>query len=171
MTRLRQMSVIAAVLLTGCGPAVDNAGNAPRLGQWQRESKLLTLVANDVWIDRKDAPFSLPPDSKEVKNCFEPTLKTKGEINRDMLANAEKMCSLETFDEKDGNLTATGSCGPTEKSGMTVAGTIEVTGREREESADAKVAVQLNVRDKSGASERVRVAYETKWTRIGDCPK
>lgn len=171
MKHFAPVSVMAAALLTGCGPVVDNAGNAPRLGQWQRESKLLTLVANDVWMDRKDAPFPLPPDSKEVKNCFEPTLKTQREINRDMLANAEKMCQLETFDDKGGNLTATGSCGPTEKSGMTVAGTIEVTGREREESAEAKVAVQLNVTDKSGASERVRVAYETKWTRIGDCAK
>src|SRR5690606_15881281 len=120
--------------------------------QWQRESKLLTLVANDVWIDRKDAPFPLPPDSRETKDCFEPTLKSRNEINRDMLANADKICRLETFDEANGNLTATGPCGPTEKSGMTVAGTIELTGRERENVAEAKVAVQLNVTDDSGAS-------------------
>lgn len=169
MKRFAHMSVMAAVLLTGCGPMVDNAANAPRLGQWQRESKLLTLVANDVWLDRKDAPFPLPPDSREVRNCFEPTLKTRREINRDMLANAEKLCQLESFEEKDGNLAAAGTCGPTGKSGMTVAGTIEVTGREREESAEARVAVQLNVTDKSGASERIRLAYETKWTRLGDC--
>jgi hypothetical protein len=163
--------MLATGLLGGCGPAVDNAGNIPRLGQWQRESKLLALVANDVWIDRKDAPFSLPPDSTETKNCFEPTLKSGKEVNSDLLANSQQLCRLETFEEKEGKLTSTGTCGPKDKDGMTVTGTIEFDGREREESAEAKVAVLMNVKDKSGTSERVRIAYQTKWTRVGDCKR
>lgn len=163
--------LLTFVLLAGCGPSVDNPGNAPRLGQWQRESKLLALVANDVWIDRKDAPFTLPPDSSEIKDCFEPALKSGKEVSSDLLANSQKMCRLETFEEKEGKLTSTGTCGPTDRMGMTITGTIEFDGREREESAEAKVAVLMNVKDKSGASERVRIAYQTKWTRLGDCKK
>lgn len=163
--------LLAAIPLSGCGPSTDNAANIPRLGQWQRESKLLTLVANDVWIDRKDAPFSLPPDSSEVKNCFEPTLKSGKEVNRDLLANSEKLCRLETFEEKEGKLVSTGTCGPSEKAGMTITGTIEFAGKEREESAEAKVGVSMNVKDETGASERVRIAYVAKWARIGDCKK
>ncbi|MCW3846164.1 DUF3617 family protein [Sphingomonas sp. LB-2] len=163
--------LLTAGLLAGCGPMTDNPANAPRLGQWQKESKLLTLIANDVWVDRQDAPFSLPPDSTEIKDCIEPTLKSGREINRDMLANSEKLCHLETFDEKGGNLTSTGTCGPSDKMGMEISGTVEFEGHEREESADAKVAVNMNVKDKSGATERVRVAYQTKWTRLGDCKR
>lgn len=170
--RLHVPAILAVTMLLGsCGPAVDNPSNAPRLGQWQRESKLLALVANDVWIDRADAPFSLPPDSKEIKDCFEPTLKSGKEISSDLLANSQKMCRLETFDEKEGKLISTGTCGPSNKDGMTITGTIDFEGREREESADAKVGVSMIVKDPSGTSERVRIAYQTKWTRLGDCKK
>jgi len=161
----------ATLLIGGCGPATDNPANAPRLGQWQRESKLLVLVVNDLGIDRKEAPFSLPPDSTEIKDCFEPTLKSGREVNSDLLANSQKMCRLETFDEKEGRLNSTGTCGPTEKNGMAVTGTIEFDGREREESADAKVAVSMNVKDRTGTTDRVRLAYQTKWTRLGDCKR
>lgn len=163
--------LFGTILLGGCGPSVDIAGNIPLRGQWQRESKLLALVANDVWIDRKDAPFSLPPDSTEVKDCFEPTLKSGKEVNSDLLANSQQMCRLETFDEKEGKLVSTGTCGPTSKDGMEITGTIEFDGREKEQSADAKVAVSMNVKDRSGTSERVRIAYQTKWTRLGDCKR
>lgn len=166
-----QALLAATVLLGGCGPMTDNPSNAPRLGQWQHESKLLALVANDVWIDRKDAPFSLPPDSSEVKDCFEPTLKSGKEINSDLLANSQQMCRLETFEEDKGKLVSTGTCGPTTKAGMKVSGTIEFDGREREESAEAKVGVNMIVTDPSGTSERVRIAYQNKWTRIGDCKR
>ena len=170
--RLHVPAILATiVLLGGCGPTTDNPGNAPRLGQWQRESKLLALVANDVWIDRADAPFSLPPDKTEIKDCFEPTLKSGKEISSDLLANSQQMCRLETFDEKKGKITSTGTCGPTEKGGMTITGTIEFEGREREEVAEAKVAVNMIVKDRSGTSERVRIAYQNKWTRIGDCKR
>lgn len=170
--RLHVPAILATtMLLGGCGPAVDNPGNAPRLGQWQHESKLLALVANDVWIDRADAPFSLPPDKTEIKDCFEPTLKSGKEISSDLLANSQQMCRLETFDEKEGKITSTGTCGPSVKGGMTITGTIEFDGREREEVAEAKVAVNMNVKDSSGTSERVRIAYQNKWTRIGDCKK
>lgn len=161
----------ACALLGGCGPVADNASNIPRLGQWQRESKLLALVANDVWIDRKDAPFSLPPDSTETKDCFEPTLKSGKEVNSDLLANSQQMCRLETFEENEGKLVSKGTCGPSEKGSNTITGTIEFDGREREESAEATVGVAMIVRGKDGASERVRIAYRTKWTRLGECRK
>ncbi|MDF7776632.1 DUF3617 family protein [Sphingomonas sp. AOB5] len=166
---IRYASLASLLLLAACGPSIDNPSNLPKLGKWERESKLVALVANDVWIDRKDAPFQLPPDQTEVKDCFEPTLKSQREINRDMLANTDQMCRLEGLEQKGGLITSTGTCGPTEKSGMTITGTIEFNGVERENYADATVSVLMHVKGREGSSERVRAAYSTKWRRIGDC--
>ena len=166
---LALLALLAATSLTGCGPQTDIPGNAPRLGRWERESKLVALIANDVWIDRDKAPFNLPPDSREEKPCFEPMLKTQNEINRDLLANSDSICRLDTLDTQGGLITATGKCGPVDKGGDTITGTIEFTGQERDDRAEATVSVQMLVRGRSGATERVRAAYQTTWRRLGDC--
>jgi hypothetical protein len=155
--------------LAGCGPLVDDPGNAPLRGRWQRESKLLALIANDVWVDRKDVPFKLPEDETVVKECFEPKLKTSDEINDDMLKGNRKMCSFGEIARKGGTFTSSGTCGPQEKSGGTISGTIELTGREAADRAEGKVSATLLLKTRDGASQRVRFGVETKWKRLGDC--
>jgi hypothetical protein len=161
--------LLLPLALAGCGPLVDDPGNLPMRGRWQRESKLLALIANDVWIDRKDVPFKLPEDETVVKECFEPKLKTSDEINGDMLKGNSNMCSFGAIDRKDGKFTSTGTCGPQTKGGGTISGTIELTGREAPDRAEGKVSATLLFKTRDGASQRVRFGVETRWKRLGDC--
>lgn len=167
--RIGAVGLAAALGTGGCGPAVDNPANPPRLGRWEHQSRLVALVANDVWIDRKDAPFTMPPDSKSVEACSEPTLKTRSALNRSLMANTESMCSLGALQQRGGLITASGTCGPTDKEGGTLTGTIEFNGQERETLAEAKVSVVILYKLPSGSTERLRAAYENVWRRVGDC--
>lgn len=161
--------LLAALALSGCGPLVDDPDNAPLRGRWQRESKVLALVANDVWIDRDKIPFKLPADETVVKECFEPKLKTSDQINDDLMSGNKGMCSFGEIERKGGTFTSTGKCGPQNKMGYEVAGTIELTGHEAADRADAKVSATVLVKAKTGVSERVRFGVETRWKRLGDC--
>lgn len=161
--------IAAALLAGGCSPLVDNAANIPQRGKWQRETRLLALVANDVWVDRKRAPFEIPPDTSEIKPCIEPALKSRDEINRDMLGRTQDLCRFDTLDQSAGKVTGTGTCSRTANDGEALSGTIEFDGTEKPDRIDGKVHVELAVRDRRGRSERMRIGMETLWTRLGDC--
>jgi hypothetical protein len=165
---LRPM-LLAALALSGCGPLVDDPDNAPLRGRWQRDSKVLALVANDVWIDRKDLPFKLPPDETVVKECFEPKLKSADQINDELLRENKNMCRFDDIERKGAVFTSTGKCAPQDKMGYEVSGTVELTGRESADRAEGKVSATIFVKSRNGTSDRVRFGVETKWKRLGDC--
>lgn len=167
--RFRHGVMLAALVLGGCGPMVDDPGNAPRLGRWERTTRVIALIANDVWIDRADVPFTLPDDETVIKNCIEPELKTGDQINRELMKSNKGMCQMGPIARHGRGFSSSGTCGPQEKGGSTISGTIEVTGRETEERAEAKLSAALVLKSRSGASERIRFGVETKWKRLGDC--
>ncbi|MET0307994.1 MAG: hypothetical protein ABW023_04745 [Sphingomonas sp.] len=155
-----------ALLAGGCG---DDPANIPRQGKWQRETRLIALVANDVWVDRKYAPFAIPEDGTEVEACAEPRLRSRDEVNRELLGRVGKVCTIDALDHRDGKITGSGTCGPTETDGRTVTGTIEVDGVEKPDRLGGKISIAVQVREVSGRSDRVRMGLETVWTRLGDC--
>jgi hypothetical protein len=110
---------LALVLLASCGPMVDDPKNVPLRGRWQQETKIVSLVANDVWIDRDKAPFPLPKDKFETKNCFEPRLKTADEINDDLLQGTAKNCKFGEIVRKGQEITSEGVCAATEMGPVT----------------------------------------------------
>lgn len=167
--RIRHVTIAAALMLAGCGPMVDNAANVPLRGKWEQTTRMLNLVANDVWIDRENVPFDLPKDQTEVKPCFEPTLKTADEINRDVLKGGGKACKFAEIERDGDEFSSTGTCMPEQRMGGTIKGTLEMTGREAPDKIGAKINGSLIHTTASGASERVRFAVETSWKRLGDC--
>jgi hypothetical protein len=166
---IRTMPIAALILLAGCGARADSPENIPKIGKWQKDVKLVALIANDVWIDRKDAPLDLPPDRNEVIPCIEPALQTKNKINNNFLANTEKLCTVDSLESSDGAIVGKGTCGPASRFGGTMSGTMEFDGREREDRIDATLSLNVNLKQSSGATERIRVGVEMKWKRLGDC--
>src|SRR4051794_19497476 len=90
--------LLLTLLLGGCGPQIDDPSNVPRLGQWHRESRLVALVINDVWVDRKDSPFKIPPDLDETKGCGEPTFNRREEVAEDLLSKTNDLCRLDSME-------------------------------------------------------------------------
>ena len=160
-------AVLGALLISGCGPLVDDPGNPPIRGRWQRETKLTALVVNDVWIDRDKAPFQLPKDDSEIKACIEPALRSSADLNREW--KAELKCSFGPFERDGGSVNATGTCEPLAKAGGTVTGTMEFDGHLKDQSADGHISATIFYRHPTGATERIRFGVETRWTRLGDC--
>lgn len=167
--RIRHLTIAVPLLLAGCGPMVDNPSNVPLRGKWEQTTRMLNLVANDVWVDRKDVPFKLPEDQTEVKECFEPTLKSADEINRDVLKGEGKKCRFAEIEHNGSEFSSTGTCAPEERMGGTIRGTLELTGREAPDKIGAKINGSILHTTQAGASERVRFAVETQWKRLGDC--
>lgn len=164
-----QAAMIAASMLGGCGFAADDPANIPQRGRWQREFKLVTLVANDIWLERKDAPFKLPEDRTESLGCTEPRLRSVKELNALMPRRDGPACTFESMDRKDGRFSAAGKCAPTEHAGLEIFGAVGLEGREKPDHIKSTAGMSLIVRGREGSSERVRLAYETVWTRLGDC--
>jgi hypothetical protein len=162
-------AALGALLLSGCGPFVDDPANPPLRGRWQRESKVTALVVNDIWVDRKKAPFRVPEDETEVRNCAEPAIRSNADINRELVNKAELQCHFGELERDGGSLSATGTCDPKSISGGTVSGTMEFAGHLGNESADGRISATLFFRRASGDTERVRFGVETKWKRLGDC--
>lgn len=167
--RFRHFAPLAALALGGCIKQVDDPSNLPLRGKWQQESKLVTLVANDVWLDRKDAPFPLPEDKTEVKGCFEPKLKTADQINEDLLQGTAKNCKFGEIVKQGHDATADGVCEEKKTGPYTVSGKMDFTESEAPDKIDATVSATMFVRTPAGASQRVRFAAQVKWTRLGDC--
>lgn len=161
--------LLPILLLGGCGPGIDDPSNLPRMGQWHREGHLVALVINDVWVDRKDSPFKIPPDIDETKGCGEPTVTRRGEIAAEMLKQTDNLCRLDSIERSGTTVTTKGSCGPEVKSGATLTGTAEFESHEAEESVNGRATVLMNVRMPDGHSERVRAGFESHWKRLGDC--
>jgi hypothetical protein len=169
MTMLFRPALLAALLLSGCGPFVDDPSNPPLRGRWQRETKLTAFVVNDVWVDRDKMPLALPEDDSEIKSCMEPALKSSEDINREMAKNTKIQCSFGEI-KRDGNtLASTGTCAPSEKFGGTVSGTLEFNGYLKSDDADGKISATIFYKYPSGKTERVRFGVETRWKRLGDC--
>lgn len=167
---VRYYGVAAALLLSsGCGPRIDDPSNLPRLGQWHREARLVALVINDVWVDRKDSPFKIPDDIDETKDCAEPTVTRKEDIGAELSKQTDNLCRIDSLDRSGTIVTTRGSCGPEQKGGMTLSGTAEFEGHEAEDRLDGHSTVQMLVRMPDGHSERVRAGYEAHWKRLGDC--
>ena len=162
-------AVLGALLLSGCGPFVDDPNNPPLRGQWQRDSKVTALVVNDVWVDRKNAPFRIPDDETEVRNCAEPAIRSNDDINRELVNNANLQCHFDALARDGSTLSANGSCDPKQINGGTVSGTMEFAGHLANESADGHISATLFFRRTSGDTERIRFGVETKWKRLGDC--
>lgn len=167
--RIRHLTIAAATLLGSCGPMVDNPSNVPLRGKWEQTTRMLNLVANDVWVDRKNVVFKLPEDETTIKACFEPTLKTAEEINRDVLKGEGKKCQFGPIERDGDEFSSKGTCAPEERFGGTVRGTLELTGSEAPDAIGAKINGAILHTTPAGASERVRFAVETKWKRLGDC--
>lgn len=161
--------LLFALLLCGCGPGIDDPSNLPRMGQWHRESRLVALVINDVWVDRKDSPFKIPPDIDETKRCAEPTVTKRQEIADELLKQTDNLCRIDSMDRSGTTVTTKGSCGPEVKGGATLTGTAEFEGHEAEDSLNGRASVLMNVRMPDGHSERVRAGFESHWKRLGDC--
>jgi len=167
---LRARSILfGALALGGCGPMVDDPSNPPLRGRWQRELKVTSLVQDDIWIDRKDAPFKLPDDETTVQNCIEPKIRTVDELNNGLLNDNNQNCRLDTLDVSGNEITGTGKCAPVERSGITLSGTMEINGHQAADQANADVSLTLVARTPMGASRRIRAGFEAKWTRLGDC--
>jgi hypothetical protein len=159
----------AALLLGGCGALVDDPSNLPRRGKWHHDFRLVALVVNDVWVDRKDAPFAIPADIDKTRACVEPSITKRDEIAEELLSKTDRLCHLDSLD-RDGTAVLTkGVCGPEEKSGATLSGTAEMNGRDGEDSLEGRTSVQMNVRMPDGHSERVRAGFEAHWQRLGNC--
>jgi hypothetical protein len=170
--RFRGAILAGVLVLGGCGPSIDIPGNVPKLGRWERSVKVTALIANDVWIDRKDAPFKLPPDKTEIEQCMEPVLRTAEDLNREMMKGSDATkCSYGEIVRDGRNFSSKGTCAPQEMEGSIVSGTVELAGKEGEDKLSAKVSASMLVKDKTGASERLRFGLEAKWTRLGDCGK
>ena len=165
---VRSVSLLA-LLLSGCGPGIDDPSNLPRMGQWHRETRLVALVINDVWVDRKDSPFKIPADIDETRNCGEPTITGRREIAEELLEQTDKLCRIDSVERSGTTVTTKGSCGPEVKNGATLTGTAEAESHEAEDSLNGHATVLMNVRMPDGHSERVRAGFETHWKRLGDC--
>jgi hypothetical protein len=161
--------VPAVLLLSGCGPRIDDPSNVPKLGQWHRESRLVALVINDLWVDRKDSPFKIPDDIDETKDCVEPTITRREEIDEEIRKQTDGLCRIDSLDRNGATVSTKGSCGPEDKNGMTLSGTAEYEGHESETGLNGHSTVMMNVRMPDGHSERVRAGFEAHWTRLGDC--
>lgn len=161
--------LLAALLLGGCGVRVDDPSNLPRMGQWHRDSRLVALVINDVWVDRKDSPFTIPPDLDETRGCAEPTITRREEIAEELAKQTDHLCRIDSLDRSGTTVTTRGSCGPEAKGGATLTGTAEFEGHEAEDRLNGRATVLMNVRMPDGHSERVRAGFESHWQRLGDC--
>lgn len=160
--------LFGALLLSACGPLVDDPSNPPLRGRWQREMRVTSLVQDDIWIDRKDAPFKLPDDETKVLGCIEPKLRTAAEVNS-LIENGDQYCTLDTLEASGATIAGSGKCAPVERSGITLSGTMEVAGRQAADRVSADVSLSLVGRTPMGLSRRFRAGVEAKWTRLGDC--
>jgi len=161
--------VPALLLLGGCGPRIDDPSNMPRLGQWHREVRLAALVINDVWVDRKDSPFKIPPDIDETTDCAEPTVTRREELDAQIKKQTDSLCRIDSIDHSGTTVSSKGSCGPEDKGGMTLSGTADLEAHEAEDHIDGHSSVQMLVRMPDGHSERVRAGFEAHWKRLGEC--
>jgi hypothetical protein len=167
---MRKAITLAGLMaLGGCGRTVDDPANTPLLGHWQREMRIVSVVVNDVWVDRDKVPFALPPDKVEDLGCVEPQVKTREAMNQALAEHQELSCSLDEFGLHDHELTGTGKCAPVPRDAVTLSGTLEITGREKPDSVNATAGVNLFVHFPDGRTERARVADAVRWTRLGGC--
>jgi hypothetical protein len=169
MRQIARPIILAALALTGCGPAIDNPANVPLLGHWQQTTKLTALVINDVWTDRKDAPFPLPEDKTIDRGCTEPMLKSNEQVNDDLFDGNLKACKFAPV-TRDGLLTHSDAvCEASEIPGGTVSGKMEYNGEEAKDLFLVKLSATMFFKERSGASVPLRFGVESRWTRLGDC--
>lgn len=156
------------VLLGGCAPRTDDPANIPLRGHWQQETRLVALVVNDVWVDRKEVPVDLPKDQVTDKKCFEPKLRTVDEFN-DSFGNKLKNCSFGDLKREGGDVAGEGTCSANAGIGGTTSGKMELEVHEKADKIDSRLGFTLFVKGRSGASERVRFGVTSNWKRLGDC--
>lgn len=126
-------------------------------------------MINDVWVDRKDSPFKIPPDVDETKDCAEPTVTRREDIDAELKKQTDNLCRIDSVDASGATVSTKGSCGPEQKGGMTLSGTAELEGHQAEDRIDGHSTVQMLVHMPDGHSERVRAGFEAHWKRLGDC--
>jgi hypothetical protein len=166
----RTLYLCALLTLGGCGPMVDDPGNVPLRGRWQRETKLTALVINDVWVDRKDTPFDLPKDETIVKSCIEPVIRSASAANDELLhSRATRNCKFEAMARKGTTLTSDATCASANEYGGTIGGNMDMEAHEAPDKVDARLSAALFYRTPDGASQRIRMGMLAKWTRLGDC--
>lgn len=139
-------ALIALAGLGGCGLAADDPANISQRGRWQREFRPVNLVANDIWLEREDAPFELPAEKTEAPGCVEPRLRSIEQINALMPVREGMSCTFETIDRQEGRIAGAGKCGPAQRNGFEIFGTIDLEGREKPDRVAAKIGMSLVVR-------------------------
>lgn len=159
-----------AVLLAGCGPAVDDPANPARLGNWKMEMKLEAVSINSMNIGRamiasesEGRDLIEKVESTDEQSCIEPQLHEEGDL-LDAVDGALDSCEVRDNSVSGGSRHAVLAC---TLNGDPVEAVVDST--LLADSGFSRIRATVAKPKPTGGEDRMSIIMNQTLTRTGDC--